>query len=125
MNQLVEILIPAIVFSTIIILSIVLLGYKYKTKKLFLSMTNESLKANPSISPGVIRELANQVLRPTSDIKKGLLLIAVSAAILLGSLIADFPNNGNMDLNDLINGIAAFPGVIGIVYLLLAKFDKD
>lgn len=125
MNQLVEILIPAIVFSTIIILSIVLLGYKYKTKKLFLSMTNESLKTNPSISPGVIRELANQVLRPTSDIKKGLLLIAVSAAILLGSLIADFPNNGNMDLNDLINGIAAFPGVIGIVYLLLAKFDKD
>lgn len=124
MNQLVEILIPAIVFSTIIILSILLLGYKYKTKKLFLSMTNDSLKNNPDISPEVIREIADQVLRPSSDVKKGLLLMGVSAAILVGSFIADFPQNGRMDLNDMINGIAAFPGVIGIVYLLLAKFDK-
>lgn len=124
MNQLVEILIPAIVFSTIIILSILLLGYKYKTKKLFLSMTNDSLKNNPDISPEVIREIADQVLRPSSDVKKGLLLMGVSAAILVGSFIADFPQNGRMDLNDMINGVAAFPGVIGIVYLLLAKFDK-
>lgn len=124
MNELAEILIPAIVFSTIIILSILLLGYKYKTKKLFLSMTNDSLKTNPNISPEVIREIADQVLRPSSDVKKGLLLIGVSAAILVGSFIADFPQNGRMDLNDMINGIAAFPGVIGIVYLLLAKFDK-
>lgn len=124
MNQLVEILVPAIVFSTIIILSILLLGYKYKTKKLFLSMTNDSLKTNPKISPEVIREIADQVLRPSSDVKKGLLLMGVSAAILVGSFIADFPQNGRMDLNDMINGIAAFPGVIGIVYLLLAKFDK-
>ncbi|MHC9510495.1 DUF6249 domain-containing protein [Kangiella sp. M94] len=124
MNELAEILIPAIVFSTIIILSILLLGYKYKTKKLFLSMTNDSLKTNPNISPEVIREIADQVLRPSSDVKKGLLLIGMSAAILVGSFIADFPTNGRMDLNDMINGIAAFPGVIGIVYLLLAKFDK-
>lgn len=124
MNELAEILIPAIVFSTIIILSILLLGYKYKTKKLFLSMTNDSLKTNPNISPEVIREIADQVLRPSSDVKKGLLLMGVSAAILVGSFIADFPQNGRMDLNDMINGIAAFPGVIGIVYLLLAKFDK-
>lgn len=124
MNQLVEILVPAIVFSTIIILSILLLGYKYKTKKLFLSMTNDSLKTNPKISPEVIIEIADQVLRPSSDVKKGLLLMGVSAAILVGSFIADFPQNGRMDLNDMINGIAAFPGVIGIVYLLLAKFDK-
>ncbi len=124
MNELAEILIPAIVFSTIIILSLLLLGYKYKTKKLFLSMTNDSLKTNPNISPEVIREIADQVLRPSSDVKKGLLLVGVSAAILVGSFIADFPQNGRMDLNDMINGIAAFPGVIGIVYLLLAKFDK-
>lgn len=124
MNELAEILIPAIVFSTIIILSILLLGYKYKTKKLFLSMTNDSLKTNPNISPEVIREIADQVLRPSSDVKKGLLLMGISAAILVGSFIADFPQNGRMDLNDMINGIAAFPGVIGIVYLLLAKFDK-
>ncbi len=125
MNQLVEILIPAIVFSTIIILSILLLGYKYKIKKLFLSMTNDSLKTNPNISPEIIREIADQVLRPSSDVKKGLLLIGVSAAILVASFIADFPQNGRMDLNDMINGIAAFPGAIGIVYLLLAKFDKN
>lgn len=125
MNELVEILIPAIVFSTITILATLLLVYKYKTKKLFLSMTNDSLKTNPSISPEVIREIADQVLRPSSDVKKGLLLMGVSAAILVGSFIADFPQNGRMDLNDMINGIAAFPGVIGIVYLLLAKFDKD
>ena len=124
MNELVEILIPAIVFSTIIILATLLLAYRYKTKKLFLSITNDSLKTNPNISPKVIREIADQVLRPSSDVKKGLLLMGVSAAILVGSFIADFPQNGRMDLNDMINGIAAFPGVIGIVYLLLAKFDK-
>ena len=88
-------------------------------------MTNDSLKTNPNISPEVIREIADQVLRPSSDVKKGLLLIGVSAAILVASFIADFPQNGRMDLNDMINGIAAFPGVIGIVYLLLAKFDKN
>ncbi|ACV26660.1 DUF6249 domain-containing protein [Kangiella koreensis] len=124
-NDIVEIMVPAIVFSTIAILAISLLLYKYKIKRLFLNTTQDSLQHNPDITPEVIREIANQVLRPSSDIKKGLLLIGFSAAILVGSFIADFPDNGNMDLNDLINGIAAFPGVMGIVFLLLAKFDKN
>lgn len=117
-------MVPAIVFSTIAILAISLLLYKYKIKRLFLSKIQDSLQQKTDITPEVIRELANQVLRPSSDIKKGLLLVGFSVAILVGSFIADFPSNGRMDLNDLINGIAAFPGVMGVVFLFLAKFDK-
>ncbi|MBV36513.1 MAG: hypothetical protein CMP47_13835 [Rickettsiales bacterium] len=124
-NDIIEIMIPAIVFSTIAILATSFLLYKYKIKKMFLSKTQDSLKSNPNITPEVIREIANQVLRPTSDIKKGLLMIGFALAILVGSFFADFPNNGGMDLNDLLNGIAAFPGVMGIVFILLAKLDKS
>ena len=125
MTNITEIVIPAIVFSSIVILVVLLLIYKYKVKKLFLITTQQSIQTKNSISPETIREIAFQTMKPTSDIKKGLLLLGVSIAIFTGSFIADFPDNGNMDLNDLINGIAAFPGVIGIVYLLLAKFDKE
>ena len=124
-NDIVEIAVPGIVFSTFAILVISLLLYKYKIKKLFLNTMQDSLQHNPKVTPEVIREIANQVLRPTSDIKKGFVLIGFSAAVLVGSLIADFPaRNGNMDLNDLINGVAVVPGVMGIAFLLLAKFDK-
>lgn len=125
MADITEILIPLIVFSSIVFLVVLLLAYKYRVKQLFLNATQESIKYNSSISPEVIREIANQLLRPSSDIKKGLILLGVSIAILIGSFIADFPQNGNLDLNDLINGVAMFPGVIGVVYLFLAKFDKD
>lgn len=125
MIDITEIVIPAIVFSSIILLVVLLLVYKYRVKRLFLNATQESIKHNDSISPEVIKEIAHQLLKPNSDIQKGLILIGVSVAILIGSFIADFPQNGNLDLNDLINGVAAFPGVMGIVYLLLAKFDKD
>lgn len=120
-----EILVPLIVFSALVALLGLLLLYKYKKKKLFLQMVERTLQQNASLSPEIIREVALHIFAANRDLRKGIFLLVLSAGILAFSYFADFRQNGNLDLNDALNGIAILPGLLGLAFLLLAWLNRQ
>lgn len=119
-----EILVPFISFSALIALLGLLLLYKYKKKQLFLQMVERSLHQQAPLSPETIREVASQFFSANRDLRKGIFLLVLALAILAFSYLADFPQRGNLDLNDALNGIAMLPGLLGLAFLLLAWLDR-
>lgn len=119
-----EILVPFISFSALLALLGLLLLYKYKKKQLFLQMVERSLHQQAPLSPETIREVASQFFSANRDLRKGIFLLVLALAILAFSYLADFPQRGNLDLNDALNGIAMLPGLLGLAFLLLAWLDR-
>jgi hypothetical protein len=120
-----EILVPLIVFSVIVALMALLLLYKYKKKQLFLQMVERTLQQQAVLPPETIREVARHVFAANRDVRKGIFLLVLSASILAFSYFADFRQNGNLDLNDALNGIAILPGLLGLAFILLARLDRN
>ncbi|HEX4911876.1 MAG TPA: hypothetical protein VFV64_14050 [Permianibacter sp.] len=59
-----------------------------------------------------------------SDLKKGVLLIAVGSGIWGFSFFADFPQRGSLDLNDALYGLGCFPFLVGLGFLLLHRLEQ-
>jgi len=120
-----EILVPLIVFSALVALMALILIYKYKKKQLFLQMVERTLQQQAVLPPETIREVALHIFAANRDVRKGIFLLVLSASILAFSYFADFRQNGNLDLNDALNGIAIFPLLLGLAFILLAKLDRQ
>lgn len=120
-----EILVPLIVFSAFVALMGLILLYKYKKKRLFLQMVERTLQQQAPLPPETIREVALHFFSANRDIRKGIFLLVLSASILAFSYFADFRQNGNLDLNDALNGIAILPGLLGLAFFLLALLDRQ
>jgi len=120
-----EILVPLIVFSALVALMGLILLYNYRKKRLFLQMVERSLHQQAQLSPELIREVARHFFSANRDIRKGIFLLVLSGSILAFSYFADFRQNGNLDLNDALNGIAIFPALLGLAFLLLARLDRQ
>lgn len=117
-----EILVPLIFFSALVAAIGLLLLYKYKKKKLFLEMVERTLQQTP-LPPETIHEVATHFFSSNADIRKGIFLLVMSASVFAFSYFADFRKNGNLDLNDALNGIAVMPGLFGLAFLLLARLN--
>jgi hypothetical protein len=120
-----EILVPLIFFSALVALMGLILLYKYKKKRLFLQMVERTLQQQTPLPPDTIREVALHFFSADRDTRKGIFLLVLSASILAFSYFADFRQNGNLDLNDALNGIAVLPGLLGLAFLLLARLDRQ
>lgn len=119
-----EILVPLIVFSALVALMGLILLYNYKKKRLFLQMIERSLQQQLALPPETIREVALHFFSANRDTRKGVFLLVLSGSILAFSYFADFRQNGNLDLNDALNGIAILPALLGLAFLLLARLDR-
>ena len=124
MNESADVLVPLIVFGSFLVLIWLLLLYTHKKKVLFLKMVDDAFKSNYQLTPETIREISIYFFSKYRDLRKGLILIAISLSIVGFSLLAEFRSNGNLDLNKALMGIALFPGLVGTAYLLLYKFDS-
>ncbi|NRQ41458.1 hypothetical protein HRH59_02570 [Rheinheimera sp. YQF-2] len=120
-----EILVPLIVFSALVALMGLILLYNYKKKRLFLQMIERSLQQQLTLPPQTIREVALHFFSANRDTRKGVFLLVLSGSILAFSYFADFRQNGNLDLNDALNGIAILPALLGLAFLLLARLDRQ
>ncbi len=88
-------------------------------------MVERTLLQQAPLPPETIREVAKHFFATNRDLRKGIFLLVLSLAILSFSYLADFRQNGNLDLNDALNGIAMLPGLLGLAFLLLAWLDRQ
>lgn len=120
-----EILIPLIVFSSLIILIGMLLYYQYAKKRAFINVIEKAIKGKDDFTPDVISAIAMHFFSSNKDRRKGVFALLLGLAICGFSVVVEFPKNGNMDLNDALYGVALFPLLGGIGYLLLNLLDKN
>ncbi|GAB3020365.1 DUF6249 domain-containing protein [Bowmanella dokdonensis] len=119
------ILVPLIVFSSFVIALGMLLFYQYAKKRAFLGLIEKAIKTREDLTPDVIKAIAGQLYASNRDLRRGLFALLLGLAICGFSVAVDFPHRGNIDLNDALYGIALFPLLSGIGYLLLHLFEKQ
>lgn len=124
MEALFDALVPFIVFTSLVVSLALVLRYKYRIKADLLRSIETIAKDTQALTPEVIKELARQHLSSGSDLKKGVLLMAVALGIWGFSVCVDFPQRGNMDLNDGLYGLGCFPFLVGLGFLLLHRIEK-
>ena len=124
MEILFDAVVPFIVFTSLVISLALVLRYKRQNKSDLLRSIEAIAKETQALTPDVIKELARQHLSSGSDLKKGVLLIAVAMGIWGFSFFADFPQRGNLDLNDGLYGLGCFPFLVGLGFLLLHRLEK-
>lgn len=117
-------IVPFIVFASLLISLVLILHYKHRNKTEFLRTVEAIAHHTDALTPEVIKELAKQHLSHGNDLKKSVILIAIALSIWGFSLFVDFPQRGNIDLNDGLYGIGCFPLLIGLGYLLLHRIEK-
>ena len=124
MEILFDAVVPFIVFTSLVVSLALVLRYKYRNKTELLRAIGTIAKDTQALTPDVIKELARQHLSNGSDLKKGVILIAVALGIWGFSLWVDFPQRGNIDLNDGLFGLGCFPFLVGLGFLLLHRLEK-
>lgn len=124
MEVLFDAVVPFIVFTSLVISLALVLRYKYKIKSDLLRSIEAIANETQALTPEVIKELAKQHVSSGSDLKKGVLLIAVAFGIWGFSFFADFPDRGNLDLNDGLYGLGCFPFLMGLGFLLLHRLEQ-
>lgn len=124
MEALFDALVPFIVFASLVVSLALVLRYKYRNKAELLRWIETIAKDTQALTPDAIKELARQHLSSGSDLKKGVILIAVALSIWGFSVCVDFPQRGNIDLNDGLYGLGCFPFLVGLGFLLLHRIEK-
>lgn len=124
MEALFDALVPFIVVASLVVSLALVLRYKYRNKAELLRWIETIAKDTQALTPDAIKELARQHLSSGSDLKKGVILIAVALSIWSFSVCVDFPQRGNIDLNDGLYGLGCFPFLVGLGFLLLHRIEK-
>ncbi|MDN7123451.1 hypothetical protein J6I90_00980 [Pseudidiomarina sp. 1APP75-32.1] len=115
-----EVLVPLIVFASIVTLVGLILTYQLIKKRTFLKF----LERHAEMTPESIHAIGRLFFTSHNDLRKGVFLLVTALAIWGFSLMVDFAG-GNIDLNAAINGIALFPCFAGIAYLVLAYLSRE
>jgi len=120
MNNPEGIVIPIAVFTAMLIFVGILLMYSLSKKRLFLKFIGQ----HDDLSPDSIKAIGKVLFSANNDMRKGVFSLLLAVAIWGFSFMADFPQNGNLDLNDAIFGLGLFPFCGGIAYLILTFVER-
>jgi len=115
-----DILVP--IFFLLCVLSMVALAlfFQHRTRKLELEAIRAAVEKTGIKDPALIKAITQQRQHTFADLRKGILfLCAALGLIILGQTISDQPLFGPF------LGLAAFPGLIGLAYLLFHFIAPD
>ncbi|MEL7370875.1 MAG: hypothetical protein AAFN74_18280 [Myxococcota bacterium] len=111
-----EILVPLLFIGSVALLSAYALRLHARTRQQALEIVREALARDVPLEPQTIEAIATGYRPRGVDLRRGLLFVAVAAALLIFSFVAQ-PAPG-----DILRGLAAFPGLIGLTYVAFYIF---
>lgn len=126
-----DILVPLGVFAMVAaIVGFNVWGSAVKRKQV-METVRDAVRSGQSLDPATIKALgADETKKKGGDLKAGLILLAVAAALIVfGYGIASADVGDAPELVPIFTAIAAFPGFIGVVLVLFGlvnlRNDKD
>lgn len=123
MNMWVDILVPATFFAAVVLSVALVVYFRFRQRKLMADTILKLLEQGKTVTPEVIKALAQPVPQSAKDFRLGIILLGVGASIYGFSVIADLPTGGNISLQSAIAGLAFLPVVMGLTFLLLSKLN--
>jgi len=121
-----EFLIPVALFGMIAAIVIVPAWLKSRERREMQATLRTAIDKGQPLPTDVVEALSReQVKRPataTSDLRLGVILLAVSIGIALMGYLISFKN---FDAFYPISGMAAIPGMIGLAFVVLSAFNKN
>ena len=117
----VEVLVPGIVFGSVVLIFWVIYSTGAKRRAVELETVRSIVDKTGEASPELIKAIGNPRRLQNADLRKGLVLIAIAVAFAcLGQLIP-----GEEEAAGPMLGVALFPGLVGIVYVLFHFMGGD
>ncbi len=113
-----ESMVPIVLFIGITVIFCALFWFRYKARSDMQSTIRAALDKGQELTPEVIDRLGHPKASKDKDLRMGVIWIAVA----LGLVGFGFGIPDEDDVARIFAGIAGFPFVIGIAYLILHKF---
>ncbi|TFG42121.1 MAG: hypothetical protein E4H42_00330 [Chromatiales bacterium] len=113
-----ESMVPIVLFIGITVVFVALFWFRYKARSEMQSTIRAALDKGQELTPEVIDRLGHPKASKDKDLRMGIIWIAVA----LGLVGFGFGIPDEDDVARIFAGIAGFPFVIGIAYLILHKF---
>jgi hypothetical protein len=111
------IFVPFVVFTSLAVIIVSAFYFSYKKRRVVYDAIKVAIEKTGSIDPALVEAIIRDNVGPYADLRKGIILIAVAAAfVLLGYNIPD-----DEALRPMM-GVASFPGLIGVAYILFHFF---
>jgi len=112
-----EVLVPIALFASLPLTVWAVSAYRHKSHKAVTEVMKTMVDKGEALNPETIRALGIRPRRKHSDLRTGLILIALAvAAIFLGSTIPE------KEAQQVFGGFAMFPLLVGLVYIGLWAF---
>lgn len=116
-GALVGILVPFTVFLFTSLVLIAVFYFNHKNRRTIYDAITTVAEKTGNVDAELVRAITNDKVGPNADLRRGVILIAIAAAfVLLGFSVGDAEATGPMA------GVAAFPGLVGIAYILFHFF---
>jgi hypothetical protein len=117
-----ESLIPIVMFISMGVVLCVLFWFRYKTKEGMQQTFRSAMDKGQELTPEIIDRLGHPKPAKDKDLRLGVIWIAVA----VGVTAFGFGIPDDDDVAGIFMGIASFPLVIGVAYLILNKItDRD
>jgi len=117
-----EFMIPIVMFISMGVVFCMLFWFRYKTKEGMQQTFRAAMDKGQELTPEIIDRLGHPKPAKDKDLRLGVIWIAAA----LGIAAFGFGIPDDDEVHRIFAGIAAFPLVIGIAYLILNKItDRD
>ncbi len=117
-----EVLIPLGVMATFVALVAIVLYAQYRIRRLALDAVKDAVRNKEAVDPRLIEVIAREPVSRTSDLRRGVILLAVAAGFLVFGYA--FGELTRADLGIAASGLGAFPGFVGLAYLALHLVER-
>ncbi|MCI5045313.1 MAG: hypothetical protein MRY72_11505 [Aquisalinus sp.] len=111
---LIPIIVPLIVFASITAIIATPFYFRHRNRRLLYEAIKTSVEETGSADPKLIAAITHDAVGPNADLRRGILMLALAGALVILGLFADW------DVPFL--GLAAFPGLIGLAYIVFHLF---
>ncbi|MFQ5562547.1 MAG: DUF6249 domain-containing protein [Parvularculaceae bacterium] len=113
----VAIVVPFIVFASTALVIIAAFYYNHRNRRIVYDAIKVAIEKTGAVDAALVEAIIRDRVGPYADLRKGMILIAVAAAFMvLGFMVDDADAIGPM------LGVASFPGLVGIAYVLFHFF---
>ena len=110
MNE--DVFVPFVVFAALASIVISAFYFSYKKRIVVYDAIKVAIEKTGSVDPALVEAIIRDNVGPYADLRKGIILIAVAAAlVVLGLCVPD-----DEAIRPML-GVASFPGLVGLAYV--------
>jgi hypothetical protein len=109
--------VPIVMFVSLAVIFSFWLYFRYKTRAATQKTFRLALEKGNELTPELIRQMGEPEPAKDKDLRRGLIWLALGIALVIMGFAVNEP-----DAIGPIMGSAAFPGLIGVAYLIMWRF---